>query len=477
MIKIDRKDFKDIIFVFCLACIFILPFLSMFSYSIDDYHLLYMYNLNINSMGFNFYSTGRFVEAIISQILSVFNLSPVNKPIGQLLFLLSLVLLGNQMLNWLEVFDNRKLLLLLFVTNPFFGELFYYNTNMFFCGCAVFFLYIGFYCLSNKHNYFIAFLMFCCSLATYQIFYPILFYILLFKLFVLLSNGKKLLESIKILKAELLVYFIAFFVYYFFMKVAFIFVPPFLNYEFKASISREYFVELWQKYIEFLFSENDMTCGWFFCVYLFVLSFAFTINGIYARKVKSIILFFVGIVLGLAGLAGFSLLRVSDISYRTFTTYSIFLVFIAVAVIKCNRKFNRLVCIFVLIITLTNGIRMGRVAVDTVRLNTIENNLANRIVERIEEFDGFNPKAKLVIFGVPFISQGKNVSGDMGNYNSPALAEFSKVLVINELSGYEFQLPTEDDVKLAYSHVCDMDPWPGQKSVIKDGDMYIVFLR
>ena len=90
MNQIFRNN-KQGVAIFVLGCfagiLGALPFISNLIFSIDDYHLWNVYDINWEMMGYNFYSTGRYIEGIISEILYRLNLQPLNRPMGALVFI------------------------------------------------------------------------------------------------------------------------------------------------------------------------------------------------------------------------------------------------------------------------------------------------------------------------------------------------------------------------------------------------------
>ena len=125
-------------------------------------------------------------------------------------------------------------------------------------------------------------------------------------------------------------------------------------------------------------------------------------------------------------------------------------------------------------IVFINAAMAGKNALNTMRLNEIEMNMANRIVARMETFEEFSSDATLVILGVP--ATGIVGSTGIGDYNVPASVSFSKVFMFNEATGYTFKDPTNEQYAIAYSYIEEMNTWPKDKSVLYKDGMFIVRL-
>lgn len=494
--KVTNENIMVILSAFFVSVLFLLPIISNFMYSIDDYHLLQVYNINIANMGYNYYSTGRFVEGILAEIFSIFNLLPINKPVGQLLFSFSLCFLGTVMIKELKINGRVKkiIFVLIFALNPFWGELYYYSTVTVFCGIAVLFLAFGFvfserYEESHKIRYLLLSMIFYyCSLATYQIFYLIILYLIVYWFLEVIFDSESTIKNVwKKRKVYIYTYVGSFILFYIIMKIAFSVKEPTLNYNMdnigdfiKGLFQKSYWNELFYNLKYYLLSDNEMNSKLLFLI-MIIVPFLYISIQIWKYEIgckKNYILFVAKelllaliICIGIILSVGFSLLRISEISYRSFTTIGIFEALLILLAQKKNEK-SKVIAFVALACVLINGTRMGRVALNTYRLNSVEENLANRIVYRLEEMENFNPNATLVLFDSPVIS---NINmADLGDYNSSALSNFSKVLMVNEISGYNFKLPTSEEYELATTYYNNMSCWPNKSSVVSVNDIYIV---
>lgn len=501
MTELKKIDYKTVLIVSGIGIILLLPFLASFSYSIDDYHLLQLYNIDIEHMGYNYYSTGRFVEGIIAEFLSWLNLLPVNKPFGQAFFLFAMALLAVYIADVLEIENNmvKVVFSLLIVFNPFLAELYYYSTATVFCGFATLFLFLGFlfsvsFTKERKFIYvLLSILCYYCSLGTYQIFYPIVFYVFVFWFLEKLITGVNIREVLFKSMPLIVIYLGSFILFYLVMKIAFIIEPPFLQYNMdnpsnmlSSFLSKDFWFVLIYILKSFLLEDNYMNSSLIFWMVWFIQCYiVFVIlckncskRKTYIRKILFVLgrffVFEILIIIGFVSLAGFNITSPGNLSYRSFVAYGILIALLLYLIYKhCDLTIgkNAIMCVMI-IVALSNGIRFGRVALDTYRLNTIENNLANRIVYRLEELEDFNPSARVVMIGTPNIMCATNYG--VGSYNTPALSDFSKILVLNEISGYNFQLPTQEDYDLVNQNLESIGCWPSENSVIKINDVYVV---
>ena len=159
-------------------------------YAIDDYFLYQLYQIDSSTMGYNFYSTGRFVQLILADFFQLLNIQPLTKPIGPILFILSLSYLSVILANALDLkyFFLKLAFSLLVILNPFMAELFHYSIIPAYSAFAIFSLTLGFVYGSrfaqcgSRLDLVLSIAMYAVSLSIYQIFYPMIFVFLLFQI-------------------------------------------------------------------------------------------------------------------------------------------------------------------------------------------------------------------------------------------------------------------------------------------------------
>lgn len=487
--KIEREDFLVWFGVFFVTILLILPYLASKIYSIDDYHLLNIYNLNWGTLGYNFYSTGRPVEGVLAEIFYRFNLQPLNKPMGAVAFVAAISFCGIYMSKYLDINEIRhKIIFVSLVTlNPFFVELYYYGTVTIYCAFAVIMLIGGLFFsnqfILNKKWYYLLIGCICyiCSLGTYQIFYPIIGFCILIKgIMNLRTKDNCKWKDFGIISA---IYFISFIIFYIALKVMFSIKEPALVYDgtdvlqfIRDFFSKTYWEIMGGKIKTFLFNDNPFFSSLSLKIILLIslLIFIRSILKIEKRYIE-ILFSMMYILIGLYLVFGMGITRPNAISARTLTAFGIYESGLFVLFLQFVHKGGKkwLLAIFGWIVFI-NAAMAGKNALNTMRLNEIEMNMANRIVARMETFEEFSSDATLVILGVP--ATGIVGSTGIGDYNVPASVSFSKVFMFNEATGYTFKDPTNEQYAIAYSYIEEMNTWPKDKSVLYKDGMFIVRL-
>lgn len=487
--KIEREDFLVWFGVFLVTILSILPYLASKIYSIDDYHLLNLYNLNWETLGYNFYSTGRPIEGVLAEVFYRFNLQPLNKPMGAVAFVAAISFCGIYMSKYLDINEIRyKIIFVLLVTlNPFFVELYYYGTITIYCAFAVIMLVGGLF-FSNKfieykkwYYLFIGCICYICSLGTYQIFYSIIGFCILIKgIMNLRTKNKDRWKDFGIISA---IYFISFIIFYIVLKTMFSIKEPALVYDgtdilqfIRGFFSKSYWEIMGGKIKIFLFSDNPLFSSLSLKIILLISVLIF-IRSILKREKRYIEILFsmMYILIGLYLVFGMGITRPNEISARTLTAFGIYEAGLFVLFLQFVHKDGKkwLLAIFGWMVFI-NAAMAGKNALNTMRLNEIEMNMVNRIVARMETFEEFSADATLVIGGVSATGTVGNTG--IGDYNVPALASFSAVYMFNEATGYSFKGPTNEQYEIAYSYIAEMNTWPKDKSVVYKDGMFIVRL-
>lgn len=497
-----EKYNKNIV-VFAVGCVMgflcVLPFLSNLIYSIDDYHLWNVYDLNWETMGYNFYSTGRAVEGILCEILYQFNLQPLNRPTGMLVFIVSLSMLGTFIGDLLNLKSTavRILICVLAVLNPFSTEIYYYSNITVYSGFAIVFLVLG---LSFTQQYIVgkkriklvfSCAFYCLSLGVYQIFYPIVLFIILFMIIRDYNEGIMEWKKYSIYGV---VYFFSFLLFYIVLKVMFALMPPTLIYEgidlgefVRSLFTSDYYIQLLNT-VRNYYGDTMVHSALAFRTVIIGSAIVFVFGVLNMQKNKRWI-YFIGVslylLLGPVMCLGFGLARMDNISSRTFTSYGVYLsglLLIDYYYIQdiskkkesIRKQSDRVMIAIFAVICFVNGSLIGRAANNIMRLNEEEANMVNRIVYRMEEYEEFTGFEPLVILGTPMLSNMANKS--LGNLGEPASVSFSKVLLFNEISGYSFAIPSAEQVEKATQMQEDMKTWPKKDSVAYIDGMFIVRL-
>lgn len=500
---IVKKDMKieknDVIVLICgsiAAVLCMLPFISCLTYSIDDYHLWSVYDINWETMGYNFYSTGRIVEGAIAQLLYWMNLQPLNRPIGMVVFAVSLAIVGMYISKVLDIerLSYRIIIVLLFTINPFFTEIYYYSTITVYSGFAMIFLWLGMkysieYYSSKKRSKIIwAIVFYYMSLGIYQIFYPIagflLFIFVIKDLFDKKFNWKKYTTYLG-------VYLVSFILFYVILKVMFYFSPPTLAYDgidIVQFIKNLFQADYWQKVghtIALYMGNNTFNSKIIFVGLNVILAILLVLYVFLERSLQGLLKALLVLLYMLAApimCFGLGLARLDNVSGRSLTSFGIYetslfiisLLLINVMKETTRTKIDRILIICFSVVIFANGSLCGKAINTVLRLNSMEKNMVNRIVYRMEEHEEFTGMETLVVYGTP--SLGKVTKEGVGDYGLPASATFSKVFLFNEVSGYKFALPNDEQYEKAQEIIEYMDTWPGDNSVMYYDGMFIVRL-
>ncbi|WP_017815616.1 glucosyltransferase domain-containing protein [Paenibacillus shenyangensis] len=507
------REYKLFMWSFGIGVLYYLPYITNTLYSIDDYYLDQLYNINVETLGYNFHSTGRYTQAILSQLFYYMNIQPLTKPLGPLLFIASLSLLGICITRLLKInsFILSLSIILLLVSNPFFGEIFHYSIVPAYSAFAVIALAGGLifgHKYSTNRRFIFGFLsigFYIISLTTYQIFYPIVFLVFLYNLIIPAElrifeqedTGREQ-QSFLAKFIPLVIYVVAFLVYSILLKIVFLIWPPQLAYSgndigqlWYNFTHKPYWISVFNNIDRFILENNPFNSQLinFFVWGIFFTALAayVTFNGMFAKtsitRLASVsIRVFILSFLGLVTCLGFSLLRPEEISSRSFTAFGLYQALLLIIVygitmlLKLKPSYrNVLISGLIIIIVVGNIGRIGRSALDQHRLNSMENSMVTRIVERMEADQAFNPNAKLVISGVPNL---KSISyTTFGDYNVPASQQFSKVFLFNEVTGYSFEQPSEQDIEVANKKLQKMKPWPDITSVQSENGIFIIKLN
>lgn len=504
----ETKPIKLFGVSFIISLCFYLPYIVNLLYSIDDYYLNQVYDLNINSLGYNFYSTGRFLEAVLAQAFYYMNIQPLTKPIGPLLFIASMSLIGVCFTQLLRIrsFYISLGFVLLFTTNSFLSEIFSYSIVSAYSAFAVIALGVGLvfgelYARKRKLLLLLfSIIGYVCSLTVYQIFYPIVGVVLIYKLLVpndFLNDIKKKKDEFYKQLIPLGIYVLAFVFYGVILQVCFHFHPPTLKYnggsigEFLNNIqTTEYWNLLYSNIKIYIFSDNPFNSkivNWLLWILAFSTFVTYVLkkgipNLVPDRTLRAVIVSFILIAsFGLCLSFGFSILRPAEISSRSLTAFGLYqgllILFTYNLLSALHMKLARkkvLITLVALIILLGSAGRIGRSSMDQHRLNNLEHSLVTRIVDRLESNSNFTSNAKLVIVGQPQL--GNLSHTNFGDYNTPAIQQFGKVFLFNEISGYSFTIPNDVDIEKANSILEGMASWPSANSIKYVDGMFIIKL-
>jgi hypothetical protein len=499
---------KNVCLSIVLGLVAFIPYLVLPLFSIDDYYLFQLSDINTTTLGYNFYSVGRFAQALFANSLSFFNLQPLTRPVGTLFFLGSLIYLGKiiseQLSSKSEI--DKLLITTCLALNPFNIEILHYSIISFYSSLAVILLALGLqatfsYVNLNKYRYAIlAAFLYASSLSFYQIFYPIVALAIVLLLIVTLKTNLYSKTFYHKAGKYFLPYALGFLVYTIILKIAHKYCPPKLNYAgadfavfVKQIITKSYWDQIQRNINIYMIGDNAFSSFNLNIVVLLFSLFSLLIISIVAPK-KNLIhwvrnflvnffLLFLFFLCGIVCSLGFSILRpdTSEISGRVFMAFGLFqAALVILPAILCEKQltaknFSRyLILMAALLLIFCNISRFGKSALNQYRLNQYDKSLATRIVSRLEIDPNFNPKARLCIFGAPEL--GALAKNQIGDFNISSLQHFSKVFVINEASGYTFQQPTPEDLNQINVVSKKMSKWPSNSSILFEAGVFFIKL-
>lgn len=111
---------------------------------------------------------------------------------------------------------------------------------------------------------------------------------------------------------------------------------------------------------------------------------------------------------------------------------------------------------------------------DQLRVNMRDRHKANRIVARMESQPAFSNVQRVAIVGTVW-GYPAPIYTTQGDMNISAFgADWSKVNVLKEVSGYNFGAATENEQKVAIKFCEDVPKWPSENSLVVLGDLCIV---
>lgn len=490
------KNFNSnpyIYFTFLIVFIAYLPVIVSSFYSIDDYYLYSLADINSSTLGYNFYSTGRFAQLFFADIFSLFNLQPITRPLGPILFIFSLVYLGKFICSHFNIKKNILYItfICIFCINPFLYEIFSYSIVSIYSAFSIFFITLALkkyliYLETKKYRHiFLAIIYINLSLFTYQIFLPILVTFLLIKIYIDFSSKKPLhiLNHIAFI-------FLSSLIYYLIIKISFYIVPPNMAYftstdlgSFKDVFSINNFLTVAEKNLKFIFLDNpyNSKISNILLISLSFLSLLFS-KKVFYLKVIDIAVFIFFIAYFIFFISGFSIFNINLISARFFSAFSFFQFFFVYLLFTNSfyffstdqhKKFLKLVMILLLFV---NTALVNKLSLDQFRMNSLDKQFINRLVSRLESFDQFNSNATLLIYG-HFNFESTSINPKYPK-NTISINSFSKVFAINEVSGYNFKNPSPNVLSDNENISKQLKAWPDKNSIIYlDNNLFLIRLN
>jgi hypothetical protein len=479
----------------CISLVAYAPFLFLPLYSIDDYYLYHLADINISSLGYNFYSYGRLVQAGLAQIASELDIQPLGRPLGPLLYLLSLLGFGTVSANVLEIRSlwERVLFISVIATWGFHIEILSYIIVPFYGAFAVaacaFALHLSNLAYSRELFWpaIVAVVLYTAALSTYQIFISMP---LITALAVLwgLKNVKRAFYLGSIVAIGCVLYTGV-------TMLMFLVNPPSISVDGMRLEAIDSVAEVGAflklhavNYNNFLFTSNPFISRTAIVLLLSVVPVVFIVSGLSnktAGTLGTVSSAFGGYILlvltSMIALLGFGVFRPfpGQISGRSFVSFCMVQAAVfAFPLLQSGQltlpKWGKITIAALAIFTVfINVSKFGIAAFDQYRTNEFDKALAVRIVSRLEQSPDFSPNSVICIIASNTVF-GYYPYGGMGTFNISAITHFSRTFLLNEASGYDFQMPSAEQIAYGDEVLKTMEQWPSAKSILfHDGVFYV----
>lgn len=473
----------------------ILTALGSLRYATDDYFMYTGTNFNSHDLGYNFAGSGRPGQALLSDLLFALGATPPSGPLFTALQLLAFTYVG-----WLicglwrvEGAVGRALVVVLHGAHPFYAELYTYSMVPIFVAVAITLAFAGIaicpFRLGRKDvaRFLLATAALVASLTIYQLFFAHVAIALAIMggLAILRQPGEGVPDTLRYrllssgLATKLLAMVAALGIYsagsYAYLRaLGFEMMPQGRLMELSEASQRVGVLKGLLKY--YLFAPNALFRGpllRLLLALLVVTAIAAAVLRLLAREKPARALFGSLLVVASCGIALCFVPGISMVSH-TFLVSPRILCAVAVLVAGyfalgiaamqgLGRKF---MCGLGGVIAFAFlGIQNG-VLIDQQRLNLQDQLMASQIVARLEELEEFSPESAVALIGGRWDFRQRGVKSALGNLNVSAhVYEWSKIFVLNEVSGYPLQKPTPAQLETAEAAAAAMPEWPLQGSV------------
>jgi hypothetical protein len=473
------------------------PFFLLPLYSIDDYYLYHLTEINIGSLGYNFYSYGRFLQAGLAQIASELDIQPLGRPLGPLMYLLSLLGFGTVSANVLGIrtLQERVLFIILVTTGGFHIEILSYSMVPFYgafavAACALA-LHLSNLAYSRKLIWpaVAAVVSYTAALSTYQIFISMP---LITALVVLwgLKNVKEAFYLGSIVAISCVLYTGV-------TMLIFLVAPPSISVDGMRLEAIDSFAEVGTflelhavNYNNFLFTSNPFISRTAIVLLLSVVPAVMIVSGLSNKTVgtlgavsSALGCYILLVLTSMIVLLGFGVLRPfpGQISGRSFVSFCMVQAAVfAFPLLQSGQltlpKWGKITVATLAIFTVfINVSKFGIAAFDQYRTNEFDKALAVRIVSRLEQSPDFLPNSVICIIASNTVF-GHYPYGGMGTFNISAITHFSRTFLLNEVSGYEFQMPSAEQVAYGEEVSAKMEQWPSAQSILFHAGVFYVRL-
>lgn len=166
--------------------------------------------------------------------------------------------------------------------------------------------------------------------------------------------------------------------------------------------------------------------------------------------------------------------------YRIYTGIGFFLggiIAIYYSNIKIFPHLKKITIILSSVIVLSYTFSTNAIMFESFQLNQLDRNKANRIVATIEKIPDFKEK-RILIVSKSWNQYDQPIHTKAGDLNESAFnRSWSKLQLLEFVSGYDLLDPIEEDIKLLeHNLIKEKAIWPEKESIIIKKDLIIIFL-
>ncbi len=165
--------------------------------------------------------------------------------------------------------------------------------------------------------------------------------------------------------------------------------------------------------------------------------------------------------------------------YRVFTGTGFFVAIIAALYytkIQDQLLFKNLTLGICTMMVLSFTLSTNSIFFDATLVNQLDRNKANRIVSTLEQIPNF--KEKKILIHTISNNYAQPIPTKAGDLNESAFnREWSKLRLLEYVSGYNFKTATDSDIEFAKSQLTtNQARWPAKESILVEKDLIIIFI-
>jgi hypothetical protein len=483
--KLSRSE--QLIALVALALSFIARGLALLpGYAIDDYGTLIADPTPL------YLSQGRIGAAVLREILRRLDaVPPTSGQLGNIALTVTLVWVGILICRIWSVEHMPMLsgLVVLFLClHPYQAEIFTFRVAGLTLAVALALAFYGLStCALSRRTLIVAVLAIAAALVTYQVVVNYLAMVLLFNIVFYFARGRDddQNEAGRVLRDQLVTFTLALLCFALAtLAIPFVLRLPLTQRTAMMTLSQAPVREalLWKQLgVMFIHSEAILPVA---TKYLLILTPIATLaisaiqnpRTLQTIRLRSVLAFLLAVLLGVPGSLGVVLILQEWWPVpRVCEHIGIFWAGIFVLVYRIVPTLSRRVMLLLSGVILFSFLGSNNhIFLDQNRVNRRDQANANRMVARLEALPGFSPTEAVAIIG-GFWGYPSPIPTAEGDMNISALyAEWSKLYVLNEVSGYNLKPAPPDAVEKAKAYCVAAQKWPAPESVAKLDSVSVV---